>query len=182
MHDMTAANLRSAFAGESMAHMRYGIWAAKAERDGFPNVARLFRAVLHAERVHATMHFSELRAAPGAFMLASMGGFGMGTTSQNLQGAIDGESFEVTEMYPAYLETAKAQNEAGAQRCFGYAAVSEKIHAALYLRAKQAVDSARDVELKPVHVCDVCGCTVEGELPETCPLCNAKKDRFATFA
>ena len=58
MHPMTAANLRNAYGGESMAHMRYGIWGDKAEKDGYPNVARLFRAIASAETIHATGHFA----------------------------------------------------------------------------------------------------------------------------
>ncbi len=182
MHEMTAANLRSAFGGESMAHMRYHIWGEKAEKEGFPNVGRLFRAIADAERIHATNHFAELGNQGGDFLVAATAGFGLNTTSQNLQSAIGGETFEAEEMYSAYLETAKLQEEKGAQRTFHYALAAEKAHAALYARAKQAVDDGKDVELGPVQVCGVCGYTVEGEAPDRCPICGAKKERFRAFA
>lgn len=182
MHDMTVQNLRSAFGGESMAHMRYKIWGAKAEAEGFPNVARLFRAISVAEEVHAGGHFRTMRRAGGAAAVDAMAGFGLGGTAQNLQGAIEGETFEVKEMYPAYLSTAQLQGERAAERSFRYALEAEKTHAAMYKAAKDAVDAGRDLNLGPVRVCMVCGHTVEGEAPEICPICNTRKDKFVTFA
>lgn len=181
MHAMTAANLRNAHGGESMAHMRYGVWGDKAEEGGFPNVARLFRAIASAETVHASNHFRELGEEVGGFLCASAAVFGLGTTSRNLQGAIDGETFEIDEMYPTYLETAKFQGEEGAQLSFHYALSAERIHAALFKKAKQSVDSGKDVELGPVHICLVCGWTHEGDAPEKCPICGATRDQFQTF-
>jgi rubrerythrin len=182
MQAMTAANLRSSFGGESMAHMRYMIWADCAEEEGFPNVARLFRAVSFAEQVHATNHFRDMKDAPGDFLVAAGGGFGIGTTSENLQGTIDGETFEVTQMYPAYQEVAKLQGEKGAARSIHYAVSAEKMHAAMFQEARQAVDSGEDAKLGPVNVCSVCGHTVEGDAPDKCPVCGAAKERFRTFA
>jgi len=182
MHDMTAANLRSAYGGESMAHIRYKVWGAKAQEDGFPNVARLFRAISYAEEVHATNHFKQLGDEEGDFLVASGAGFGLGSTLENLQGAIDGETFEIDEMYPAYLETAKSQREKGAQLSFHYALSAEKIHAAMFQEAKQAVDAGKDAELGSVQICQVCGYTHEGDIPDRCPVCGATRDKFKTFA
>jgi rubrerythrin len=182
MHDMTAGNLRSAHGGESMAHMRYLVWGEKAAKDGFPKVARLFRAIAHAERVHAWNHFAELRDEAGAHLVPSTAGFGLGTTSRNLEGAIEGEMFEVEEMYPAYLDTAKSQKERGAQLSFHYALSAERIHAAMYQKAKQAVDGGADLELGPVQICEVCGYTAEGEAPDKCPICTATREQFRAFA
>jgi len=182
MHDMTASHLRSAYGGESMAHMRYIKWGAEAKKEGLPNVARLFRAIAYAEEVHATNHFVELRNQAGAFSVTSGAGFGLGTTSENLQGAIDGELFEVNEMYPVYLEAAKFQGEKGAARSFHYAVSAEKIHAAMYQEAKQAVDAGKDVELGPVQICSVCGYTAQGDVPDKCPVCGATHEVFKTFS
>ena len=132
MHDMTAGNLRSAFGGESMAHMRYLIWGHKAEEEGLPNIARLFRAVAHAETVHATNHFKELRDEASAFLVPSMAGFGLGATSENLEGAIEGETFEVNEMYPAYAGNGQVPGREGGA-------------AELSLRAVGGEDPRRDV-------------------------------------
>jgi rubrerythrin len=182
MHDITAANLHNAYGGESMAHMRYGTWGDKAEQDGFPNTARLFRAITFAERIHANNHFRELKDQAGGFVCNSAAVFGLGSTSQNLQGGIDGETFEINEMYPTYLETAKFQGEKGAQQSFFYALSAEKTHAAFFQKAKAAVDSGKDVKLGPMQICTVCGYTLEGDAPDKCPICGAKKEKFRTFA
>ena len=175
MHDMTAANLRSAFGGESMAHMRYKIWSEQARKEGYPNVARLFAAVSLAEQVHATGHFNSLASVAGAFGVDAGAGFGLGSTSQNLAGAIEGENFEVNEMYPAYMSVAQAQGEKAALRSMGFALAAERIHAAMYAAAKQAVDSGQDAKLGTLQICMICGHTIDGDAPDTCPVCAARK-------
>ncbi len=182
MRAMTAGNLRSAYGGESMAHMRYGTWADIAAEEGYPNVGRIFRAIAFAETVHANNHFKELKNESGAHEVSAGGVFGIGTTSENLQGGIDGETFEINEMYPAYLEVARLQNEKGAQRSMEWALAAEKIHASMYEKAKQEVDAGKDVQMGPIQVCDNCGYTHEGEAPDKCPICGVKKDRFKEFA
>jgi rubrerythrin len=164
---MTQANLEAAFAGESQAHMKYLAFADKAEKEGFPEVARLFRAVSYAEQVHATAHFKVLE--------------GIGQTADNLQAAIGGETYEVEEMYPAFIAVAEVQEEKGAVRSNKFALEAEKVHAGLYEQARQAVLAGNDVALNTVHVCAVCGWTVEGDAPDRCPLCGAKKEKFVTF-
>ncbi len=164
---MTESNLQSAFAGESQAHMRYLIFADRAEKEGYANVARLFRAIAYAEQVHATNHYKELG--------------GINTSAENLQVAIDGETYEVNEMYPAYLAVAQLQEKRGAQRSMGYALEAEKIHAALYAKAKEATEAGKDPEIGSVYTCSVCGHTVEGEPPEKCPICGAKRQKYVEF-
>ncbi|HET6430053.1 MAG TPA: rubrerythrin family protein [Phycisphaerae bacterium] len=182
MQELTASNLRSAFGGESMAHMRYKIWADKAAQEGFPNVARLFTAISRAEQVHATGHFKALARVGGAFLCASGGGFGLTDTSANLAGAIEGETFEVESMYPAYLAEARRQGEAAAEKSCLYAWEAEKIHAAMFAKARRAVGSGKDVKLGTVQICLVCGHTVEGDAPDKCPICSAVKSKFVAFA
>lgn len=167
MRKMTEENMRAAFAGESQAHMRYLIFAEEAKKQGFENVARLFTAIAFAEQVHAANHLQTLG--------------GIGNTSENLATAIAGENFEVEEMYPAYIEVAKLQEESAAERSAGRAMQAEKIHAALYQRAKQAVDAGKDADVGAIFVCEVCGYTVEGEVPDRCPLCSAPKEQFRKF-
>ena len=167
MRDMTKANLEAAFAGESQAHMKYLIFADKAKKDGFPNIARIFRANAYAEQVHATSHFKVMKK--------------LAKTSTNLQVGIEGETFEVEEMYPAYTAVAELQEERGAVRSTKWAQEAEKVHAEMYKEAKKAVDSSQDIKVEKVHVCSVCGWTGEGEAPDNCPLCNAKKEFFKIF-
>ncbi len=181
MHAMTVANLHNAHGGESMAHMRYLLWGNHAGEEGFPNVARLFKAIASAETIHASNHFRELKDQVGDALCTSMAVFGLTNTAQNLQGAINGETYEITEMYPSYLEIAKFQKEKGAEVSFYYALSAEKEHAALFKKAKEAVDSGQDMKLGPVQICKVCGWTHEGEAPDKCPICGATKDKFEAF-
>jgi len=178
---MTASNLRSAHGGESMAHMRYKVWADKAEKDGFPNVARLFTAVSHAEHVHSWNHFSRLRVEPGDHTVIAGAGFGLAGTSENLAGACGGEEFEVTEMYPAYIAIAEAQGEAGAAQSMKFAFEAEKVHLEMYCKAKESVDAGKDPAIGVIRVCDMCGHTLEGDAPDKCPVCGATKDKFIAF-
>jgi len=181
MHPMTAGHMRSAFGGESMAHARYKVWGAKADKDGFPNTGRLFRAIAYAEEVHASNHFGVLGKEAGGFLVASMAGFGLAATSANLAGAIEGELFEVNEMYPAYAATAKAQGEAAAVESIRYAITAEKIHAVMFANAKKSVDAGKDPELGPVQICSRCGYTKEGAAPTLCPVCDEAREKFKTF-
>ncbi len=181
MNAMTAENLRSAFGGESQAHMRYRIWSDKANKDGFPTVARLFMATSDAEEVHATLHFKALKDISGDFLVASGAGFGLGTTSDNLQGAINGELHEVNQMYPAYIAVAEMQGEKTAISAMKFAIEAEKVHADLFTKAKEAVDGGKDLEAKVVALCPICGfITLTGE-EDKCPLCNAKKELFVAY-
>ncbi len=167
MHPMTEANLKAAFAGESQAHMRYLIFAEQAEKEGKMNLARLFRAIAYAEQVHATNHYRELGL--------------IGDSPSNLQQCIDGETFEVEEMYPAYNKVAELQGEQGAVRSTHYALEAEKIHAGMYKEAKAKADAGKDVEIGKVYICPICGYTTEEDAPDKCPVCGAPRDMFKEF-
>lgn len=167
MHKMSRSNLEAAFAGESQAYTRYTIYADKAEKEGLPEVARLFRAIARAELIHATSHLRVLG--------------GINQSEENLQEAINGETYEVDEMYPAFQAVAELQEEKAALRSHRFAYEAEKVHAGMYERARQAVMAGKDVEVGPIHICEVCGWTVEGEAPDRCPLCGAPKDKFVKF-
>ncbi len=168
MKKMTEKSLKEAFAGESMAHMKYLAFADVAEKEGFKGIAKLFRAIAYAEQVHATNHAKALDL--------------IGSTAENLKEAIDGENFEVTEMYPAYDAIAKLQGEKAAERSIKYAIEAEKIHEKMYQDALEAVKNNNDKEVENVYVCPVCGFTVIGE-PDTnkCPICGIPFERFVEF-
>ena len=164
MKEMTKANVAAAFAGESQAHMRYIIFANLAEREGFANIARLFRAVSYAEEKHATAHLRAL-GVPGL-------------TVKNLETAIGGETFEVDEMYPAYMAVAKLQEEKQALTGMERAFAAEKIHAEIYARAKTSAEAKKDLDLGSIFICENCGWTVEAaEPPAECPICGWTKFR-----
>jgi len=178
---MTADFLRSAYGGESMAHMRYLIWADVADKEKMPNIARLFRAIAYAEQAHADNHFRELKNQVGDYTVPAGAVFGVSKTADNLQGAIDGELHEIEQMYPVYLETARFQSEKGAERAFHYALEAEKIHAKLFQDAQKDAKQGNDMDLDTVYVCPVCGHTVVGEAPDHCPICGVKKDMYKDF-
>ncbi len=181
MRDMTQQHMINAFGGESMANMRYRHFATQAEKENYPHVARLFQAISHAEYIHAGDHYRELKHLKDGFVANSMGAFGPGDTLKNLELAIAGETFEIEEMYPTYMEVAKFQEENSAYRSFEWSYKTEKMHKALFEKAKAAVENSQDVELDSVQVCSVCGYTLEGEAPDQCPVCGAKKDKFTAF-
>ena len=167
MRKMTEANLQAAFAGESQASMRYKIFAEAARTEGMPNIARLFDAISYAEQVHATNHFRALG--------------GIATSPDNLSEANGGETFEVDEMYPAYMAVAKIQEEKQAILSIHYALEAEKIHASMYEVARQSAVERKDIALGVMQICHVCGHTVEGDAPDKCPVCGATRDKFRAF-
>ncbi|NLY53412.1 MAG: rubrerythrin family protein [Firmicutes bacterium] len=180
-NNTTAANLRSAFGGESMAHMRYLAWGADAKKQGFPHVARLFEAVAYAEQIHAHAHFQELKNITGDFLVPAMAGFGKGTVVEHLQWAKAGEDYEINEMYPAFAAVAELQGEKGALRAIRYALEAEKNHSELFGKAADLVADGQDFPDVPIVVCPVCGHTREGDAPERCPICGVPGERFARF-
>lgn len=179
MHAMTEQFMHNAFAGESMAHMRYLVYADAAEKEGFKNVARLFRAVAFAEEIHASGHLRRAPKKGGA--VAAEAPFGVGKTAENLAVAVAGEMFEVEEMYPVFMETAKFQGEKVALSSFEWAYKAEKVHQKMYEEAKGLVEKGKDWRDSKLHICSTCGWTVEGEAPDVCPVCGAKKGAFKQF-
>lgn len=158
----TNDNLMAAFAGESQANRKYLAYAQKADKDGFPGVARLFRAAAAAETVHALAHFK----AAGH----------VNETIANLKDAAAGEHYEFTKMYPPFVEDARKEGHAAGEKSMSHALAVEKIHHALYNAALAAVQSGKDIGAKSFFVCALCGNTVEGESdPGKCPICNAVK-------
>lgn len=178
---MTADFLRSAYGGESMAHMRYLIWANVADKENMPNIGRLFRAIAYAEYAHADNHFRELKDKKGDFTVPAGAIFGVGDTVENLQGGIDGELHEIEQMYPVYLETARLQKEKGAERTFHYALEAEKVHATLFQKAQDIARQGKDMDVGAIYVCDICGHTTTDGLPDQCPICGAKKETYKAF-
>ena len=157
----TEENLQEAFAGESQANRKYLAFAKKADQEGYEQVAKLFRAAAEAETVHAHNHLRELK--------------GIKSTKENLEEAINGESYEFQKMYPQMIKDAEAEGNKGAFRSFDFANKVEKVHAELY---KKALDNLGKNEETDYYICQVCGMTVEGEAPDTCPVCGANKSMF----
>lgn len=159
----TTNNLKEAFAGESQANQKYRSFAKKAERDGFPNIAKLFRTTSEAERIHAEGHLKALD--------------GIGSTAENLQTAIDGETYEFTEMYPPMVKQAETDIPK-AKRMFAYAVEAEEVHAKLYTLALESVAKGADLEVSDLYLCPVCGHIEFGKPTEDCPICGTKASKY----
>ncbi len=160
----TADNLQEAFAGESQANRKYLAFSKKADADGRPQIARLFRAAAAAETVHAHAHFRVMG--------------GVKSTAENLQAAMDGEGHEFKEMYPGFVAEAEGEGEKGAEISFRNALAVEEIHHGLYGGALEAEQAGNDLPPSKIHVCGICGNTVAGDAPEKCGVCGAPKERF----
>jgi rubrerythrin len=161
----TEKHLDAAFAGESQANRKYVAFAKQAEKEGYRQVAKLFRAAAEAETVHAHNHLRVIGRIK--------------TTGENLKEAISGEIHEFKEMYPAMIEDAQAEGIKAAERTFTFANEVEKVHAGLYQKALDKMDKLEEVDY---FVCSVCGYTVEGEPPDSCPVCGAKSAAFFEVA
>jgi len=159
----THDNLKEAFAGESQANQKYRAFAKKAEQDGFTNVAKLFRLTAEAERIHAEGHLRSLE--------------GVGTTAENLETAINGETYEFKEMYPPMVKQAESDQHK-AKRMFDYAVAAEEVHAKLYTLALEAVKQGKDLTGVEFYLCPVCGYIEMGKPTDPCPVCGAKPDKF----
>jgi len=167
MKKMTEQALEAAFAGESMAHMKYLAFSEIAEKDGFSKLANLFIAIAYAEQVHAHNHARALGL--------------LKKTPENIEAGISGENFEIEEMYPAYDAIAKLQGEKRAERSIHYAIEAEKIHEEMYKSALQKVNAGEDIDEAEIYVCPVCGHTHYGKPTEKCPICNLGPDKYRKF-
>jgi len=159
----TQENLKEAFAGESQAFQKYTSFAEAADKEGMPNIARLFRTTAQAERLHAAGHFKALD--------------GVADTAANLKEAISGETFEFEKMYPPMLEQAEAEGHK-AKRMFKFAVEAEEVHAKLYALALAAAEKGEDLTETDFHLCPVCGHIEFGAPPENCPICGVKAALF----
>jgi rubrerythrin len=160
----TSKNLKNAFSGESQANRTYLAFAKKAEKDGLPQIAKLFRAAASAETVHALNHLETLGKTK--------------TTLENLQTAVSGETFEFDEMYPKYIDVAKQEGNKRAVWSFDVANKVEKIHAGLFSKAIESLENKKELTDTDYYVCKICGNTVETSAPEICPICGASKEQF----
>jgi len=167
LRKMTEQNLRNAFTAESCAHMRYLIFADRAEAENLPNIARLFRAIAYAEQVHASNHFKAIGD--------------IGRTVDNLKTAVAGENFEIEEMYPAYDAIAKLQGELNSVQSIHFAIEAEKPHSALFSEGVQAVKNGKDIEIGAIAICPNCGYTQQVAVQKDCRICCNKKENFNVF-
>jgi len=163
----TSEDLAVAFAGESQANRKYLAFARQAEKEGLAQIAKLFRAAADAETIHALSHF------------ANNGG--IGTTLQNLQAAVEGETYEFTKMYPPMVEQAKAEGHK-AKVGLDFALRAEQVHARLFQQALEALKGGKDLSTMEVYLCPICGDVEFGTIPDKCPICGAPASKYQKVA
>lgn len=160
----TQENLKAAFAGESQANRKYLAFAEKADKEGFKQVAKLFRAAADGETRHAMNHFNTMH--------------GVKSTVENIHQAINGEHYEFTTMYPEFIKEAKNESDKDAVETFDEADKVEKIHHAAYSKALESVKNGKDLEKVDYWVCQHCGNLFIGKAPDICPICKHPKKEF----
>lgn len=160
----TDKNLAAAFAGESQANRKYLAFAKQADSEGHAQAAKLFRAAAEAETIHAHTHLKTMGAIK--------------STAENLQSAVEGETYEFESMYPDFIKVAKEENNTAAVRTFTLANEAEKVHAELY---KKALANIGNDETYEYYICAVCGHIAEKGAPEKCPICGAKSQAYKTI-
>jgi rubrerythrin len=164
MEYITEKNILEAFGGECKANRRYLFYAEKADKEGYPQIARLFRTVAEAELVHARNHLNVIDA--------------IGTTKDNVLGASMGERMEFTEMYPIFIEIARKEHNDRAEQSFEWANKVEKIHYGYFEAAYKEMREGKKPMDETYYVCQVCGNTVKGKAPDKCPICGALAKEF----
>jgi len=160
----TLENLKEAFAGESQANRKYTAYAQKAEADGYPQIAKLFRAAAAGETVHAIAHYKAMD--------------GVKSTAENLKDAINGENYEVVSMYPGMIADAEAEGDRRAVVSFKNAFAVEKVHEGLYREALALLEEGKQDEDFDYFVCPVCGYVEKRSAPDRCPVCGAPGAKF----
>jgi rubrerythrin len=160
----TLDDLKVGFAGESQANRKYLAFAIKADAEGQPQVARIFRAAAEAETVHAHAH------------LKAMGG--IKDTASNLAEAVAGEAYEFTTMYPEFIVRAEAEGAKAALASFKWAMEAEKVHHAFYSKALAALKAGQKLAEKPLFICTICGDVAEGQAPDKCPICHVGREKY----
>ena len=160
----TNKNLREAFSGESQANRRYLAFARKAEDEGYLQIAKFFKAAAEAETVHALNHLRIIGE--------------INSTVNNVKSAISGETHEFKNMYPKFIELANKEGNKQAAWSFNVANKVEKIHANLLTEINAALEEGKKLDNVDYYICKVCGNTVEGSVPDTCPVCNVPGKKF----
>ena len=163
MKEKTRENIYKAFIGEAKAYFRLAAFAEKADEEEFPQIAHLFRAIAHAEHVHATSHLQLLQDIV------------VSDSDTNLRESFNREKTVSDITYPEFIKVAEEENEKLAYITFSHARDAEEVHLKLYERALLHTVSEKNTEY---YVCRVCGYVAEKSLPDKCPICGVKKEKF----
>ena len=178
----TIENLKAGIKGETTASAKYAAFAHKAKTEGHDTIAKLFEAASKSESIHAANHIKALEDL-GLKMDAFTPEYEVKTTAENLQAAIDGETYEVNTMYPQFLADAKAEKVEKADKSFNWAFETEKKHMQYYINALSALNNKAENTISYNYaVCPVCGNTFEAfSVDAKCPFCQTDKSKFISI-
>lgn len=179
-HDKTVANLKAAIDGESAASAKYAAFAEQAAKDSLFAVEALFKATSAAEAIHIKNHQEVLVSLGVTNYMPNVQQIEVKSTAENLQTAIDGETYEFTEMYPGFIKDAGTEKVQGALVSFNFAQDAEKGHAKIYADVLAQL-STPDVIIKEYFVCPKCGNTYAGTPSAICELCQTSSEKFVSF-
>ena len=160
----TKEALQQAYAGEAKAALRLRVFAEKADQEGYPQIAKLFRVIAWSEEIHGARALKVLKA--------------IGTTEENLAESFQSEQGVAEVAYNRFVKEAEAEGNQAAVIHFSQSRDVEETHAKLY---KEAMNHLQEERETTYHVCLICGYVADGVLPETCPVCGAGKEKFKTF-
>ena len=178
----TIRNLKDGIKGETTASIKYAAFAEKARKEGQIAVAKLFEAASKSESIHAANHRKVLTEM-GENMESFSPQYEVKTTAENIQSAIDGETYEVTTMYPQFLKEATMENVPNAKKTFTWAIDTEKKHQQFYTTALNSYKSNSLQKLPAGYaVCPVCGNTFDASKADSrCSFCYTSKSKFITL-
>ena len=168
----TEKNLEAAFAGESQARNKYTYFASKAKKDGFEQIAEIFLKTADNEKEHAKMWYKELHN-------------GVGSTTENLKDAADGENYEWTDMYEGFAKTAETEGFEELAKKFRMVAAIEKRHEERYRALLKNIETSQVFERSDVKIweCRNCGHIIVGtNAPDRCPVCDHPQSYFEITA
>jgi len=160
----TKSALHMAYTGEAKAALRLKVYAEKADREGYAQMAKLFRVIAFSESIHGSRALKLLREVK--------------STEENLAASFEAETHVAEVAYDAFIKQAEAEGNKAAVLHFSQSRDVEEIHAKLY---KEAMNHFMEERETTYHVCKVCGYVADGVLPDECPVCSAKKEQFVQF-
>jgi len=167
---LTIKNMHDAYKGETTAHYKYAAYSKKADEDGHPEIALLFKAASGAELIHANNHKVVLLRM-GESIPEITPEFTVNSTAENLKEAIEGESYEFNTMYPNFIKDANAAGNYMAQISLTYAYKVEQKHRDFYIEALAALEAGTDGELAKLYfLCPTCGNTYATVAPSRCEI------------
>jgi rubrerythrin len=152
---------RQSFTGEAKAALRLKVFAERAEQDGYPQMAKLFRVIAHSEEIHGTRALRQLREIKG--------------TEDNLKESFESETRVAEVAYNDFIKLASQLGDTAAALVLAQDRDVEEVHAKLY---KEAINHLLEERETTYYVCKVCGYVSDGVLPDACPVCQAKAEQF----